>query len=294
MRVTNSSTTTRLLNDINSSRSQIIDLQTQIATEKRVNRASDDPQATAVILHLKSMIAANEQYSTNSNSALTSMTDTESTLQSISDILTSVQSIVTSASGTSSTDDLSTDADSVTQYIEELVNLANTKSNGKYIFGGTNTQDQPFTLSSDGESVTANASGITGTIEVPVADGIKQATNIDGDTALEGTSIFKTLISIRDSLASGSVPSTTDSDALTNEYSHVTGETAKAGLIINQLDNNATFLDTQKTQLQSLLSDQQDTDVATATTKMTTLETGLQTALTVTAKVFSLSLLNYL
>jgi flagellar hook-associated protein 3 FlgL len=240
------------------------------------------------------MIAANEQYSTNSNSALTSMTDTESTLQSISDILTSVQSIVTSASGTSSTDDLSTDADSVTQYIEELVNLANTKSNGKYIFGGTNTQDQPFTLSSDGESVTANASGITGTIEVPVADGIKQATNIDGDTALEGTSIFKTLISIRDSLASGSVPSTTDSDALTNEYSHVTGETAKAGLIINQLDNNATFLDTQKTQLQSLLSDQQDTDVATATTKMTTLETGLQTALTVTAKVFSLSLLNYL
>lgn len=295
MRITQSGTTTRYLNDINNARQNIIELQTQVATQKRVNKSSDDPQAANAILRLNTMLKSNDQYSTNTNNALTMMETTSSTLDSFGSILSDIKSIVTRASSSSTgSAELSTYASSIDQDLDELLNLANTKYNGKYIFAGTNSQEQPFTLAADRSAVSTNANGITGSIKLPIADGLSQVTNLDGQQAFGGTTIFDTLINLRNSLSSGTAPATTDAQALDDAYSYVTGQTAKAGMIVDQLNNNQTSLASQKTQLQSLLSDQQDTDVATAITKEQSAETNLEAALQITAQTLPKSLLTYL
>jgi flagellar hook-associated protein 3 FlgL len=295
MRITQSGTTTRYLNDINNARENIVELQTQVATEKRVSKPSDDPQAVSSIMRLKKMLASNEQYTTNTNNALTMMETTSSTLDSFTSILSDVKSLVVRASSSSTgSTELATYASSIDQYLDETLNLANTKYNGKYIFAGTNSQQQPFTLAADRSSVSENANGITGNIRLPIADGLSQVTNLDGQQAFEGTTIFNVLISLRNSLTSGSAPSATDTQALDDAYSYVTGQSAKAGMIVSQLTNNQTLLASQNTQLQSMLSDQQDTDVATAITKEQSAQTNLEAALQITAQTLPKSLLTYL
>ncbi len=74
----------------------------------------------------------------------------------------------------------------------------------------------------------------------------------------------------------------------------MTGQSAKAGMIVSQLTNNQTSLASQKTQLQSMLSDQRDTDVATAITKEQSVESNLEAALQITAQTLPKSLLTYL
>jgi flagellar hook-associated protein 3 FlgL len=295
MRVTQSGATTRYINDINNSRQKIIELQTQIATEQRVSKPSDDPQAMSSIMRLKKMLASNDQYTTNTNTAVTMMETTSSTLDSFADILSNVKSLmVRSSSSSTGTDELKTYVSSVDQYLDEALNLANTQYNGKYLFAGTNSLQQPFTLATDRSSVSANTNGITGSISLPIADGLSQVTNLDGQQAFEGTTIFNLLISLRDTLSSGSAPSTTDTQALDDAYSYVTGQASKAGMIVEQLSNNISSLDTQNTQLLSLLSYQQDTDIATAITKEQSAETNLEAALQITAQTLPKSLLTYL
>jgi len=295
MRITQSGTTTLYLNDINNARQNIVELQTQVATQKRVSKPSDDPQAASSILRLKSMLASNTQYTTNTNNALTMMDTTSSTLDSFASILSDVKTSIARASSSSAgSSELSTYASSIDQDLDELLSLANTKYNGKYIFSGTNTQEQPFTLAADRSSVSENANGITGSIKLLIADGLSQVMNLDGEQAFEGASIFNTLISIRNSLSSGSAPSTTDQQALDDAYSYVTGQSAKSGMIVSQLTNNQSSLASQNTQLQSMLSDQQDTDVASAITKEQSAETNLEAALQITAQTLPKSLLTYL
>jgi flagellar hook-associated protein 3 FlgL len=295
MRITQSGTTTRYLNDINNARENIVELQTQTATGKRVSKPSDDPQAMSSILRLKSMLASNTQYTTNTGNALTMMETTSSTLDSFTSILSDVKSLVVRASSSSTgSTELATYASSIDQYLDETLNLANTKYNGKYVFAGTNSQQQPFTLAADRSSVSANANGITGSINLPIAEGLSQITNLDGQQAFGGSTIFNVLISLRNSLASGSAPSATDAQALDDAYSYVTGQSSKAGMIVSQLTNNQISLAAQNTQLQSMLSDQQDTDVATAITKEKSAETNLEAALQITAQTLPKSLLTYL
>jgi flagellar hook-associated protein 3 FlgL len=294
MRVTQRSETRRFINDINNTYGRVNDLESQVATGYCITKGSDDPQGASAILRYKTLLADNTQYSTNTDNATSMLQETSSTLDTFSDILSSIKSIVASASTADDSTALAAYGDSVDQYLDELVSLANTQYNGKYIFGGTNTQDQPFTLSSDGESVTANASGITGTISLPIGDGLSQITNIDGQEAFDGTSIFSTIISIRDSFQSGNVPSDTDQTALKDAYNHVVGESSKAGLYVENLENNSTYLSSQNTEITSLLSGVEDTDTTTAYTKEQTALTNLQSALAVAAKALPMSLLDYL
>jgi flagellar hook-associated protein 3 FlgL len=295
MRVTQSGATTRYINDINNARQKIVELQTQVATEKRVSKPSDDPQAMSSIMRLKKMLASNEQYTKNTNNAVTMMETTSSTLDSFANILGDVKSLAVRASSRATgSDEMKTYVISINQYLDEALNLANTQYNGKYLFAGTNSLQQPFTLAADRSSVSTNANGITGSISLPIADGLSQVTNLDGQQALQGSTIFNLLISIRDSLSGGSAPSAANTQALDDAYSYITGQSSKAGMIVSQLTNNQTSLATQNTQLMSMISDQEDTDVATAITKEQSAETNLEAALQITAQTLPKSLLTYL
>jgi flagellar hook-associated protein 3 FlgL len=293
MRVTEGQIAGRFLLDINRARARIVKLSTEISTSKRVLKASDDPQAADVIIRLKNTIARSEQYDRNMTEAGDMLESTESAMNGFTDVLMSLKELVVRArSGLSS--DLTSFATQVDGLLTEAVDLANTKTGGKYLFGGTNTLTQPFTLAADRSAVTANPAGITGSIAVKVADGMTQTTNIDGQEAFQGTAIFAEIIAIRDALAAGTEPTPAQVDSVSTHMNYVADKGAKSGSMLSLFQNMQANLATQQTQMASLLSDQQDADPVQATTDMKLAEAMLEAALNVTGKILPKTLVDYM
>lgn len=294
MRITESSMAARYMNSINQTRDRMVNLQSQTATGKRVLKVSDDPQGTALILRLKALLTANEQFISNTNEAQSFMETTSTTLGQIADVLISIRESATRAMNGSLNEELDTFAMQMDQYLDELLHLANTQSNGRYIFSGTNILEQPFTLAADRSAVTANANGIGGTIGIPIAEGLTQISNIDGQEALQGTAIFDFVIQLRDALQAGTPPTTADIQQIDTLLDHVLTKASKSGLIAEQLNNHLSYLEQQSTNLKSLLSNLQDTDIAESITQLQQNELMLQAALNITARILPKTLLDYL
>ena len=294
MRVTESNIAANFLNNINQTRERITVEQAQLATGKRVTKVSDDPQATDSILRLKSFLSANAQYQTNNAQAEADTEATESALNNFSDLLVNLKGILSQATNGAQTLNLQTYADQIDQLLGDAVGIANTKSNGRYLFGGTNTLQQPFTLAADHSSVTVNPNGITGSIEVPINEGVNQTVNIDGQEAFQGTSIFDLMIEVKNKLQSGLNPTSDESAALDTYLEHVATETGKAGSMLGNIQNNDAMLSSQQTQIQQLLSVQQDSDVAETTLKFNQDQLSLQAALSSGASVLPKTLLDFL
>ena len=73
------------------------DLTEKIATQKKVNRASDDPLSATKILTIRQSKVAIEQYTKNIGSCETWLSATESTLSSASKLLDTVNGIAAPA-----------------------------------------------------------------------------------------------------------------------------------------------------------------------------------------------------
>jgi flagellar hook-associated protein 3 FlgL len=245
-------------------------------------------------LRLKSFLSANDQYKKNNAEAQSHVQATEAALNNFTDLMIKFKEVMARASNGSNTDNLKTYADQVDQLLGDAVDMANTKLNGRYVFAGTNTMEQPFTIAGDHSSVSANPSGITGSIRHPINEGVDQVVNIDGQEAFQGTAIFDLMIEVRNGLQSGFNPTTAESQSVDTFLDHVATATGKAGTIMQNLDNNDSMLADQQTQLQQLLSVQQDSDIAETTLKMNRDQLNLQAALASGASVLPKTLLDFL
>jgi len=139
-----------------------------------------------------------------------------------------------------------------------------------------------------------NPNGITGTIQYPVGEGVTTTINIDGQEAFAGTGPFDLLIQVRDALRSGTVPTQAQLDAASAAFSHATDEASKAGSMLKTLTSNGDQLDEQRAQIESLLSLQQDIDVADLVMKLKREENSLDAALSIGARILPKSLMDFL
>ncbi|HUN65382.1 MAG TPA: flagellar hook-associated protein FlgL [Bacteroidota bacterium] len=294
MRITENSLVSQFLGSLNTTRERIVDLQDQLSSGKAVEKSSDDPVAMSVILRLQNSLDRNAQFQKNVSDASNMIDNTQSALGSFTDILTQLKSILATANNTTAGDSLPALADQVDSLLTEAVNVANTQFNGKYLFGGTNTLDPPFQLAADHSAVTANPAGITGAINYQIGEGTTQAVNIDGQEAFQGTQMFDLMIQLRDSLQSGTIPAAASMDSVSTMMDHLVAESGKAGAISQLLSTNQTLLEDQNTQLESLRSNYQDTDVAEATMQMKQAEVMLESALNTGAQIIPQSLIDYM
>jgi flagellar hook-associated protein 3 FlgL len=283
-----------LLSSVNHSKERIQRLQAQLATLKRVLKPSDDPQAAQVIIRLNGLIGRNAQFQANVTEGGTSMESTGSALERFGGIFQDARDVMTAAINSADPAAQATYADRLDQLLSDAVGTANTQFNGKYLFGGTQTTAPPFTLAADHSAVTANAAGITGTINYQVGEGATAAVNIDGQEAFNGTSPFALLIQVRDALRAGTVPTQAQLDAVKAVVDLSIDKAAKAGAMQETLSANGDQLEAQRTRLESLLAVQQDVDVADIVMKLQREEQSLDAALSVGARILPKSLLDFL
>jgi flagellar hook-associated protein 3 FlgL len=126
--------------------SLILKTQQQISTGRRILTAADDPAAAAQALVVTQSDATNTQYTTNRNAAQNVLSFSESTLQSVTNLLQAVKSEAVSAGdGSLSNSDRRSIAKQLSGQLQDLVGLANsTDGAGNYLFSGFQSRTQPF------------------------------------------------------------------------------------------------------------------------------------------------------
>ncbi len=179
MRVTQSLNQTQFLTAIDALESNLSQTQNQISSGLAFNAPSQNPIAAGAVSNYNQALAQSNQYTTNSNSAQTSLQTEDSTLTQVQNQLQSLRSLALEAdSGTQTSEGLSALAAQATQIQNTLLTLANTQiPGGGYLFGGFAAQTQPFAATAGG----ASYAGDQGQPQVQIAAGQTIAAGDNGD-----------------------------------------------------------------------------------------------------------------
>lgn len=126
--------------------------QEQISTGKRILTPADDPVASVRLLQLSQEQSLNDQYKSNITAAKNNLTTEESILDSVGNVLQRIREIAVEAgNGARDDSDRKALATELGQREDELLNLLNSKdASGKYLFSGSQGDQQPFVRNADG------------------------------------------------------------------------------------------------------------------------------------------------
>jgi len=158
-------------------------LQEQASTGSRINRPSDDPSAAYRILVLGTEKGSLENY-------LNTLADMSNTLGTGSSVVQQMASVIGQVrvnisqitSGLYDQDSRNRTAEAINDSLEQLVQLANTKYNGQYLFGGADTGSAPYAVErTDGEITAVNYQGSMESRSANVAPGVSSAAYYVGE-----------------------------------------------------------------------------------------------------------------
>ena len=171
----------QFLGGIRSNQFDLTKSQAQISTGLRLLRPSDDPGATARVISLRARIAHNDTYSASVSSGRTLVDYGASVLQDSSELLTEIRTLVIqSMNGTLSEDDRKSLGAEISFLRDQMVELANSKIQGQYVFGGTATGSPPYSETTIGGSKYVTYDGNGDQQKMPVGEGVDIAVNIPG------------------------------------------------------------------------------------------------------------------
>ena len=162
MRVTQNATYSALHNQIARNSQTLLEAQEKVATEKKINRLSDDPVDAGRLLDLKGSLSSTTQYLSNIERVSSLAKIQDSALSDITDLIGNAkQLLLKETSETSSTGD-TREATRIEIAImtSELRSIGNTVYDGQYIFSGFATNTEAFadnTVSTAATSVTGGA-----------------------------------------------------------------------------------------------------------------------------------------
>lgn len=134
--------------NIQRSQEQLVRLQEQLSTGRRLLTPADDPVATARALTVSQAKEINHQYASNQSEASDRLRLVDSQLSAVNDLLQSVRTRAVQAGNTVLADsDRQAIATELAARFDELLGLANGRNaQGDYLFGGYRSEVPPFSL----------------------------------------------------------------------------------------------------------------------------------------------------
>jgi flagellar hook-associated protein 3 FlgL len=312
MRIAGTSYTDSMVTKLNLLSAKEYQLQNQASTGQTISAPEDNPAGMAQALNLQAQNSAVTQYSQNISTLQTNATVTGNALTSLQTITEKASEIATSADGTSTPAQLQADATQVTQLIQEAAQLMNTQNGSQYVFGGTNSSQAPFTVSTDanGNVTAVTYQGNTSVSQSEIADNTSLAVNVPGQNnsgsgargvvsdSRYGADLFNHLISLQNNLQSGNTSAITSTDApnLSKDDDNMIWQVANNGATQSRLQAAASFATTQQTGLQQSLSNVAGADLAQTLTQLSQAQNAYQIALQTSSQILQLqqSVLNSL
>jgi len=142
----------RLLAQIQFDQQDLLRLQTQIATGRRISLPSEDAPAAVRAIGLQSLLERKAQVRINLQTNESYLSASDTALAGASNLLNDIRGLAISVTGTTSTDtQREAAAIEVERAIQQLVAIGNQQFRGRYLFAGSVTTVRPFENS--GQSV---------------------------------------------------------------------------------------------------------------------------------------------
>lgn len=144
-RIASQNVKNNLTDRINTQRSRIALLQERVTTGKRINRPSDDPAGAAAVIKLRTSQTEIDQYKRSAAFADQKLTGSDTALSSYENILERVRTLTVQGLADTTTQEgknaIATEIDSLRT---RILNVANSKYNDEYLFGGSRQSSPPF------------------------------------------------------------------------------------------------------------------------------------------------------
>lgn len=296
MRVTQNFSIQSLLRQVNSTRERISVLQRDLATGKRINQISDDPAQIESVLRFRGLLKLNSRFEENINNASEFLAFTSESLTDSADTLIRIKELTIQGIDSIGDDEFQAFVAQFDELVQKLVDVANTRFKGRYIFGGANVDAAPFTLAPDLSAVTTNPDGVAGSLKVELGQGKIDQYNISGEEAfLKNVDVFQTVIDLRNAFANR------DSAAINNLIPQVDNAldqileaNTRAGARLNRFDLLNQQYTNEDVRLQEFLSNVEDTDIPRTILDLQGEQTALETALRTLSNTVGISLVDFI
>lgn len=236
MRVTQSMMSSSSLRYLSQSYKTLLELQNQLSTGKKITRASQDPVIAMNGMRYRSQVTEIEQFDRNLSEVYNWMDNADATLDKVGETLQRIRELAVQVSNdTYEETQRGNVAKEVDQLLEHLISLANTRSNNKYIFNGTNTTNPPVDATNlfvSFDDLEQRLNGMTAIEEIEYEityDGNRYVLDTENSDLTQNTFVFRTAGEEK------TITINTADDTITYVYEDEEGEEVSSSLDKEQL-----------------------------------------------------------
>ena len=307
MRVTHRMMTENAIHNMSENLEKLTSLQTKLSTGKQFQVASEDPARASTSLSLRSNLRSLEAYSNTAESALNWMTATDSAFDQLNDIgIRATNLILRGINDTlSGSERANTLATEMQDLLNQAVELGNTSENNQYIFSGYQLNSKAFELVDSttplldyqGVAFTpkvVNYLGDTGVMQRNLGPDQTVTLNVRGDQAING--LLQNLVLAKNALMQNDTASLQPLLTSLRSSLDALGEYRTSnGSRMRQVEAAANFLVSMQIETKSLLSQNEDINIAEGISLLANQQTTYDAVLQVGQRAISaLSLFDYM
>ncbi len=306
MRITENMTLNLVLASLQKQQDMVNTLQQQVPG-LRINEPSDDPIGAQQALDIKGFMAATDQYTRNIQTGTSWLSQMDSSMTQMSNVLTRAKELATQMSnGTYDAGERQSTANEVTQLRDQMLSLGNTQIAGKYVFGGFVSDRPPFVTADNipapGDKV-GDYKGTDDPVNIQISHGSFIAINYSGGKLLRGgtppgtsgADIIGTLNGLITALNNHDPAGISNSiSGLDSSLEQIQAAQGDVGARENRLESTGNVLANTKDYLTKNLSGKEDADYLQTLSDLSKQQTAYQATLAATAQFSRLSLLDYM
>lgn len=291
----------RLLRSLQKSKENLTRSQERIATSKNIRRASDDPMGFMKIMSLRRDLHRIRQTVRNARNASVTLIQMDTTLEYVNDMMLDASTQATRmSSDTVGVNERLAISKNIQFMIDDMIQKANMKFGGQYIFSGHKIFTQPYQIINDGgpDDGKIDYFGDQQLVEQRIELSGSMVVNVPGSDIFgdKDSGIFKVLTDLKTALENNDVAGIQSSLSLISaEMDRITAVRGEVGVKIRRAEASINELSSMEPELISDLVKIEDVDIAMeAGTYMATREV-YQATLEATGSILQLpSLINFL
>lgn len=327
-RISQNQMTRTLVDGVTRNRRDVIKYSDEVSSGYRVREPGDSFQA-GTVSQFRQMLDRIDGYKSRIANLQSSLAYQDDVMTQVNDLLLRAKEVAAQAANeTNGVETRQQMAAEVWELREQLVQLANSTYQGKYIFGGADDDDPPYetttayTVPASGQASLRYAfdaeTGTSLTRTVQITDDLTVTANTPGNQlfnnglfalerlgrALEGYSTLPATGTPTGAGAAYTMPAefgqqTDDIQAALDllddaREDNIMPEKISLGARMRRIETGLAILDLNKGTATTALSDLQDADIADSASQLQQAQTALEASMTVSLRILNLSILDYL
>ncbi|WP_138753699.1 flagellar hook-associated protein FlgL [Paenibacillus sinopodophylli] len=299
LRITQGMMHSQLSRNINNNLKSMSSIQQQASSGLKLNKASDDPVGITYSLRYRSELASNEQFEKNTDQAASWLDFTDTIINQAGDIMQRLKELSTQASnGTNPQEALDAIKSEVAELKNQMIDIANSKMNGKYIFNGEMFDRIPYDTTNplfDAKAVVTDNTSVNYSVGTNVKIGISLTGNDVFGAANATDNVFAVIDRITTQLNNGNYTGiSSEIPNIESSYDRMLNGRAQIGAKANRVELMQARLADFKLSLTDMQSKVEDADLEQVLIDSRTSQTIYEASLSVGAKVISKSLIDFL